>query len=164
MSGFSRPALAAALTLAAAPALAQTAAAGSAATVNTTAIVMFVAFVLVTLGITWWAARRTKTASDFYAAGGNISGWQNGIAIAGDYMSAASFLGISALVFTNGFDGLIYAVGFLVGWPIIMFLMAERLRNLGKYTFADVVSYRLQPTAMRGLAATGTLVTWSPST
>lgn len=126
---------------------------------NWTAILMFLAFVAVTLGITYWAASRTKSAADFYAAGGGITGFQNGLAIAGDYMSAASFLGISALVYTNGYDGLIYSVGFLVGWPIITFMMAERLRNLGKYTFADVVSYRLQQTPMRTLAATGTLVT-----
>lgn len=99
---------------------------------------MFFLFVAFTLGITYWAARRTKSASDFYAAGGGITGFQNGLAIAGDYMSAASFLGISALVFEKGYDGLIYSMGFLVGWPIILFLVAERLRNLGKYTFADV--------------------------
>jgi cation/acetate symporter len=126
---------------------------------NWTAISMFVAFVLLTLAITWWAAKRTKSTSDFYAAGGGITGFQNGIAIAGDYMSAASFLGISALVYATGYDGLIYSIGFLVGWPIIMFLMAEPLRNLGKFTFADVVSYRLQATPIRAMAATGTLVT-----
>ena len=126
---------------------------------NWTAILMFLAFVAVTLGITYWAASRTKSAADFYAAGGAITRFQNGLAIAGAYMSAASFLGISALVYTSGYDGLIYSIGFLVGWPIITFLMAERLRNLGKYTFADVVSYRLQQTPMRSLAATGTLVT-----
>ncbi len=126
--------------------------------VNTTAIVMFVGFVLLTLGITYWAAKRTQSAADFYTAGGGITGFQNGLAIAGDYMSAASFLGISALVYSNGYDGLIYSIGFLVGWPIIMFLMAERLRNLGKFTFADVVSFRLASTPMRSLAATGTLV------
>ncbi len=97
---------------------------------------MFLAFVALTLCITYWAARRTKSTADFYAAGGGITGWQNGFAIAGDYMSAASFLGIAALVYANGYDGLIYSIGFLVGWPIVMFLMAERLRNLGKYTFA----------------------------
>ena len=125
---------------------------------NVTAIAMFVGFVVITLGITYWAAKRTKTVSDFYSAGGGIRGWQNGVAIAGDYMSAASFLGISALVYSSGFDGLIYSIGFLVGWPIIMFLMAERLRNLGRFTFADVVSYRLQAAPMRILSATGTLV------
>lgn len=125
---------------------------------NWHAIGMFIVFVLATLGITYWAARRTKSARDFYAAGGGITGFQNGLAIAGDYMSAASFLGISALVYSSGFDGLIYSIGFLVGWPFIMFVMAERLRNLGKYTFADVVSYRLQQTPVRSLAALGTLV------
>ncbi len=124
---------------------------------NIPAIVMFFAFVLATLGITYWAAKRTRSAADFYAAGGGVTGFQNGLAIAGDYMSAASFLGISGLVFTSGFDGLIYSIGFLVGWPIILFMMAERLRNLGKYTFADVASYRLQQTPIRSLAALGTL-------
>jgi len=126
--------------------------------VNVPAIVMFLAFVSATLGITYWAAQRTKTAKDFYAAGGGITGFQNGLAIAGDYMSAASFLGISGLVFINGYDGLIYSVGWLVGWPIIMFLIAEQLRNLGKYTYADVVSYRFQRVPMRTMAATGSLI------
>ena len=124
---------------------------------NWTAIVMFLAFVLFTLAITKWAASKTKSAADFYAAGGGITGFQNSLAIAGDYMSAASFLGISGLVFTSGFDGLIYSVGFLVGWPIVLFLIAERLRNLGKFTFADVASYRLQQTPIRLLSAVGTL-------
>ena len=106
--------------------------------INVEAISMFLVFVLATLGITKWAAGRTKSAADFYAAGGGITGFQNGLAIAGDYMSAASFLGISGLVFANGFDGLIFSIGWLVGWPVITFLMAERLRNLGKFTFADV--------------------------
>jgi cation/acetate symporter len=127
--------------------------------VNVTAITMFLAFVLVTLGITYWAARRTKTTADFYAAGGGITGFQNGLAIAGDYMSAASFLGIAGLVYTSGFDGLIYAIGFLVGWPIVLLLIAEPLRNLGKYTFADVASFRLQQKPIRILAASGSLVT-----
>lgn len=133
--------------------------ASSEKSVNIIAIVMFLAFVAVTLGITWWAARRTKTASDFYAAGGGITGFQNGLAIAGDYMSAASFLGIAGLVYTSGFDGLIYAIGFLVGWPIVLLLIAEPLRNLGKYTFADVASFRLQQKPIRILAASGSLVT-----
>ena len=115
-------------------------------------------FVLGTLGITYRAAMQTKTAADFYAAGGGITGFQNGLAIAGDYMSAASFLGISALVFTSGFDGLIYSIGFLVGWPVVLFLIAERLRNLGSFTFADVASFRLDQTQIRILSATGTLV------
>jgi cation/acetate symporter len=125
---------------------------------NIPAIIMFLVFVTGTLGITYWAAQRTKTAKDFYTAGGGITGFQNGLAIAGDYMSAASFLGISGLVFLNGYDGLIYSVGFLVGWPIIMFLIAEQLRNLGKYTYADVVSYRFQRVQMRTLASTAALV------
>ncbi|MDQ2106270.1 cation acetate symporter [Azospirillum isscasi] len=126
---------------------------------NYSAIVMFLIFVFATLGITYWAARRTKSAKDFYAAGGGITGFQNGLAIAGDYMSAASFLGIAGLVYTSGFDGLIFSVGWLVGWPIILFLVAERLRNLGKYTFADVASYRFQQTPMRTMAACGSLAT-----
>ena len=126
---------------------------------NVSAIVMFLIFVVATLGITYWAARRTKTAKDFYTAGGGITGFQNGLAIAGDYMSAASFLGISGLVYMKGFDGLIYSIGFLVGWPIILFLVAEQLRNLGKYTFSDVASYRLKQTPIRTLAASGSLAT-----
>ncbi|BAI70791.1 solute:Na+ symporter [Azospirillum sp. B510] len=126
---------------------------------NWSAILMFLAFVLFTLGITYWAARRTKSAKDFYAAGGGITGFQNGLAIAGDYMSAASFLGIAGLVYASGFDGLIYSVGWLVGWPIVLFLVAERLRNLGKYTFADVASYRFQQTPIRSLSACGSLAT-----
>jgi len=125
---------------------------------NWTAITMFAVFVLFTLWITKWAAARTKTAADFYTAGGGITGFQNGLAIAGDYMSAASFLGISGLVFANGFDGLIFSIGWLVGWPIITFLMAERLRNLGKFTFADVASYRFAQTPVRTFAAISTLI------
>jgi len=126
---------------------------------NIAAIVMFLLFVAATLGITYWAAQRTKTAKDFYTAGGGITGLQNGLAISGDYMSAASFLGISALVYKSGYDGLIYSIGFLVGWPVILFLIAERLRNLGKYTFADVASYRLAQTPIRTLSAFGALAT-----
>jgi len=126
---------------------------------NMSAIIMFLIFVGATLGITYWAAKRTKTAKDFYTAGGGITGFQNGMAIAGDYMSAASFLGISALVYGKGYDGLIYSIGFLVGWPIILFMVAEQLRNLGKYTFADVASYRLRQTPIRTLAAFGSIVT-----
>lgn len=127
------------------------------AEVNVTAIMMFLVFISGTMGITYWASKRTRTASEYYAAGGGITGFQNGLAIAGDYMSAASFLGISALVFASGFDGLIYSIGFLVGWPVILFLIAERLRNLGKYTYADVASYRLQQRPIRFLAASGSL-------
>lgn len=124
---------------------------------NWSAILMFAAFVALTLGITAWAARRTKTRADFYAAGGSVSGFKNGLAIAGDYMSAASFLGISSQIFGVGYDGLIYSIGFLVGWPIILFLMAERLRNLGKYTFADVASFRFAQPPVRSFAAFSTL-------
>ena len=125
---------------------------------NWTAIIMFGIFVAGTMFITKWAASKTKSAADFYTAGGGITGFQNGLAIAGDYMSAASFLGISAAVMANGYDGLIFAIGFLVGWPVITFLMAERLRNLGKFTFADVAGYRFQQTPIRAFAASGTLV------
>ena len=125
---------------------------------NWVAISMFAVFVIATLFITKWAAAKTKSAADFYTAGGGITGFQNGLAIAGDYMSAASFLGISAAVMATGYDGLIYSIGFLVGWPIITFLMAERLRNLGKFTFADVAGYRFQQTPIRVFAASGTLV------
>ena len=125
---------------------------------NWVAISMFAGFVIMTLFITKWAASKTKSAADFYTGGGGITGFQNGLAIAGDYMSAASFLGISAAVMASGYDGLIYSIGFLVGWPIITFLMAERLRNLGKFTFADVAGYRFQQKPIRIFAASGTLV------
>ena len=125
---------------------------------NLVAILMFVAFVGLTLWITKAAAARTRTASDFYTAGGGISGFQNGLAMAGDYMSAASFLGISAQIFNDGYDGLIYSTGFLVGWPILLFLMAERLRNLGRFTFADVASYRFAQPPVRSFAAVSTLL------
>lgn len=126
---------------------------------NVTAVSMFGVFVLLTLFITYWAAKRMTGTKNFYSAGGNITGFQNGLAIAGDYMSAASFLGISGLVFAAGFDGLIYSIGFLVGWPIILLLIAEPLRNLGKFTFADVACYRLQQKPTRILSACGTLAT-----
>ncbi|AKA38964.1 cation/acetate symporter ActP [Yersinia ruckeri] len=125
---------------------------------NIQAIVMFLLFVGATLYITYWASKRTRSRQDYYTAGGRITGFQNGLAIAGDFMSAASFLGISALVYTSGYDGLIYSIGFLIGWPIILFLIAERLRNLGRYTFADVASYRLQQRPIRTLSACGSLV------
>ena len=125
--------------------------------INQAAIIMFLIFVSATLAITYWAAKKNKTTSDYYAAGGGITGFQNGLAIAGDYMSAASFLGISGLVYLSGYDGLIYSIGFLIGWPLILFLIAERLRNLGKYTFADVASYRLGQLPIRTLAACGSL-------
>ncbi len=126
--------------------------------VNWTAIGMFGAFVGFTLFVTKWAAAKTKSAADFYTGGGGITGFQNGLAIAGDYMSAASFLGISAAVMVSGFDGLIFSIGFLVGWPIVTFLLAERLRNLGKFTFADVAAFRFSQTPVRVFAASGTLV------
>ena len=125
---------------------------------NWTAIGMFGGFVVLTLFITKWAASKTKSAADFYTGGGGITGFQNGLAIAGDYMSAASFLGISAAVMASGFDGLIFSIGFLVGWPVITFLMAERLRNLGKFTFADVAAFRFKQAPVRIFAASGTLV------
>ncbi|TEA80055.1 cation/acetate symporter ActP [Allopusillimonas ginsengisoli] len=125
---------------------------------NMSAIVMFLVFIVGTMMITYWAARRTRTTSDFYTAGGSITGFQNGLAIAGDYLSAASFLGIAGMVYVSGFDGMIYAIGFLFGWPVVMFLIAERLRNLGRYNFADVTSYRLKQTPMRVLAASASLL------
>lgn len=125
---------------------------------NIAAITMFFLFVLATLGITFWASKQNQTTSDFYTAGGGISGFKNGLAIAGDFMSAASFLGISAMVFTNGYDGLLYSTGFLVGWPLVLFLVAERLRNLGKFTFADVASYRFAQKPVRIFAASGTMI------
>jgi cation/acetate symporter len=127
--------------------------------VSTEAIFFFFLFIVISLGITYWAARRTKSTVHFYAAGHGISGFQNGLALAGDYMSAASFLGIAGLVSLSGFDGLIYSTGWLVGWPIILFLIAEPLRNLGKYTFADVVAFRLKQTPTRIASAVGTLAT-----
>jgi cation/acetate symporter len=123
------------------------------------ALVFFFVFIAITLGITYWAARRTRTTEHFYAAGRSISAGQNGFALAGDYMSAASFLGIAGLVSTTGFDGLIYSTGWLVGWPVVLFLIAEPLRNLGKYTFADVVALRLRAAPVRMAAALGTLAT-----
>ena len=124
---------------------------------NLLAIVGFFLFIGISLGITYVAARRTRSAEQFYAAGRSVTGFQNGLALAGDYMSAASFLGIAGLVALSGFDGLIYSIGFLVGWPVVMFLIAEPLRNLGKYTFADVVAFRLRQTPVRVAAAVGSL-------
>ena len=126
---------------------------------NFYASLVFLLFVFVTLLITFFASKKVKSKDSFYAAGGKISGFQNGLAIAGDYMSAASFLGISGLVFYSGFDGLIYSIGFLVGWPIILFILAEKLKNLGKYTFADATSIRLEPKKTRIIAVFGTLTT-----
>jgi cation/acetate symporter len=126
---------------------------------NSVAMIFFFVFIAITLGITYWAARKTQTAEHFFAAGRSVTALQNGFALAGDYMSAASFLGIAGLVSTTGFDGLIYSTGWLVGWPVVLFLIAEPLRNLGKYTFADVVATRLQQTPVRLAAALGTLST-----
>ena len=124
---------------------------------NIPAIIMFFIFIAGTLGVTYWAAKKTKSASDFYTAGGGITGFQNGLAIAGDYMSAAAFLGVSGLIYMKGYDGVIYAVSFLVGWPVILFFMAEKLRNLGKFTFADIAAYRLGQKEIRTLAAFGSI-------
>ncbi|MCX8145132.1 MAG: cation acetate symporter [Azovibrio sp.] len=124
---------------------------------NLHAIAMFLVFVVLTMGITYWAASRTKSAADFYTAGGGITGFQNGLAIAGDYMSAATLLGLTAMVYTKGYDGYIYMLAFFVGWPCILFLMADRLRNLGKFTFADITAYRLNQGKVRTMAAVSSL-------
>src|SRR5206468_8090939 len=123
------------------------------------AVAFFLIIVALTLVVTYWAARRTRSTREFYAAGRSISPLQNGLALAGDYMSAASFLGISGLVALRGYDGMIYATGWLVGWPALMFLIAEPLRNLGKFTFADVVAFRLQQVPVRVASAVGGLLT-----
>lgn len=133
-----------------------------AADINLSAIAIFVAFVAASLLITYWAARRTHSTGDFYVAGARISGFQNGLALAGDFMSAASFLGLTGLVFIGGADAMLFTVGITVGWAVILFVFADRLRNLGRYTFADVVSYRLQPDRLRALAAVGTLTVAIP--
>ncbi|MGZ3601984.1 MAG: solute symporter family protein [Ktedonobacterales bacterium] len=125
---------------------------------ETTTLVMFVIIVAITLGITYWASRRTRTTTDFYAAGRQISGAQNGIAVAGDYLSAASFLGIAGLIAFNGYDGFMYSVGFLMAYLTVLFLVAEPLRNTGKFTMADVLAFRLRQPAVRGVAAVSTLV------
>jgi cation/acetate symporter len=124
---------------------------------NISAIITFVLFVSITLMISFWASKYNTSSSAFYTAGGNISGAQNGTAIAGDFMSAASFLGISGLIYTAGFDGLILAIGAMSGWPLMLFLMSERVRNLGKFTFTDVVSYRLQKKPIRLIATLGSV-------
>src|SRR5215204_3322131 len=124
---------------------------------NITAIAFFGLFIGLSLAITIWASRRTRTADHFYTAGKSVTAWQNGLALAGDYMSAASFLGIAGLVALSGFDGLIYSIGFLVGWPIVTFLIAEPLRNMGRYTFVDVVALRLQQRPIRIAASLGSL-------
>jgi len=120
-------------------------------------ITLFLAFVVVTLMITYWASKRTQTAADFYAAGRRITGWQNGVAISGDYMSAASFLGIAGLIALNGYDGFLYSVGFLVAWLVVLLLIAELLRNSGKYTMADVLAFRMRQRPVRTAASLSTL-------
>lgn len=132
------------------------------ADINLSAIAIFVAFVAASLLITYWASRRTHSTGEFYTAGARISGFQNGLALAGDFMSAATFLGITGLVFMGGADAMLFTVGITVGWAIILFIFADRLRNLGRYTFADVVAYRLQPDRLRMLAAVGTLTVAIP--
>ena len=125
---------------------------------NWHAIIMFCIFVTMTMGITYWAASRTKSTADFYTAGGGITGFQNGLAIAGDYMSAATLLGLTAMTYTQGYDGYIYMLCFFAGWPIILFLMAERLRNLGRFTFSDITAYRLDQGKVRTMAAVSSLI------
>ncbi len=125
--------------------------------VSVPAIVMFLTIVMVSLIVTYWAAGRTRTADDFYAAGRSITGFQNGLAIAGDFMSAATFLGITGLFFVFGFDASIYQLAPVVAFPCLLFLMAERLHNLGRYTFSDVVSYRFERVPIRSYAAISTL-------
>ena len=127
-------------------------------TADPLAILFFFLFMALTLGITWWAARRTQSTEQFFAAGGGITAGQNGFALAGDYLSAGALLGIAGLITANGFDGLIYSIGWLVGWPILLFLIAEPLRNLGKYTFADVVAMRLKAGPVRLAASVGTMI------
>jgi cation/acetate symporter len=125
---------------------------------NPVAIIMFLVFVAATLGISYWASRRTQTSEDFYTAGGEITGLQNGTAIAGDFMSAASFLGITGLLYLGGYDALVLAIGAFAGWPIMLFLLAKRVRNLGSFTFTDVVSMRLDRKPIRLVAIMGTIV------
>src|SRR5213596_3932483 len=122
-----------------------------------TPLLMFVVFIAITLAITYWAARRSSGASAFFAAGRQIRGWQNGIAVAGDYMSAASFLGIAGIIAFQGYDGFMYSVGWLVAYLTVLLIVAEPLRNAGKYTMADVLAYRLRPRPVRAMAALSTL-------
>lgn len=120
---------------------------------NVTAFLLFLAIVLLTLVITYYASKRTNTTSEFYTAGGGLTGWQNGLAIAGDYMSAASFLGIAGMIALSGFDGFFYSIGFLVAYLVVLYLVAEPLRNLGKYTMADMIAARFDNKQVRGVAA-----------
>ena len=120
-------------------------------------LIMFLVFIAVTLGITYWASRRSAGASAYFAASRQIKGWQNGIAVAGDYMSAASFLGIAGIIAFQGYDGFMYSVGWLVAYLTVLLVIAEPLRNAGKYTMADVLAYRLKPRPVRAMAALSTL-------
>ncbi|MES9685159.1 cation acetate symporter [Bacillus sp. AFS001701] len=124
---------------------------------NTTAFTLFLIIVLGTLVITYFASKKTKDAKDFYTAGGGLTGWQNGFAIAGDYMSAASFLGIAGAIALTGFDGFFYSIGFLVAYLVVLYLVAEPLRNLGKYTLADMIAARFDQRKVRGVAALNTM-------
>jgi cation/acetate symporter len=126
-------------------------------TARTLTITLFVVFVAITLGITIWASRQTKTATDFYAGGRSFSGFQNGMAIGGDYMSAASFLGIAGIIALNGYDGFLYSIGFLVAWLVALLLVAELLRNSGRYTMADVLAFRMRQRPVRTAAAVSTI-------
>src|SRR5215475_928739 len=125
---------------------------------RTLTIILFLFFVLVTLGITVWASRQTRNATDYYAGGRSFSGFQNGMAIGGDYMSAASFLGIAGIIALSGYDGFLYSIGFLVAWLVALLLVAELLRNSGRYTMADVVSYRFRQRPVRSAASISTNV------
>ncbi|MGY8796056.1 MAG: sodium:solute symporter family transporter [Woeseiales bacterium] len=129
---------------------------------NVTAMVVFIGFITLSLFITWWAAKKTRSAGEFYTAGGNITGFQNGLALAGDFMSAATFLGLTGLAFIGGTDGMLFTVGVTVSWAFILFAFSDRMRNLGQFTFADVVAYRLHPEKLRTLAAVGTLTVALP--
>ncbi|MFG0213772.1 cation acetate symporter [Brevibacillus porteri] len=120
---------------------------------NVTAFLLFLGIVLLTLVITFYASKKTNTTSEFYTAGGGLTGWQNGLAIAGDYMSAASFLGIAGMIALSGFDGFFYSIGFLVAYLVVLYLVAEPLRNLGKYTMADMIAARFDNKKVRGVAA-----------
>src|SRR6476646_8442389 len=122
-----------------------------------TPLIMFIIFIAITLGITYWAARRTTGSTAFFAANRQITGWQNGVAVAGDYMSAASFLGIAGLIAFFGYDGFMFSVGWLVAYLTVLLVVAEPLRNAGKYTMADVLAYRLNPRPVRAMAALSTI-------
>lgn len=138
-------------------AMAQGTAAAPGNQLNITAIVFFLFFVAITLGITYWASGRSRSASEYYTAGGQITSMQNGFALAGDLISAGAFLGLSGLIFATGFDGLVYAVGYTLGYPIIIFFLSDQLRRLGKYTFSDVIAFRLSERPVRALASLSSL-------